>query len=113
MWGQEAERFAFGLFVLTIFLGASGRRSIVDVTSEEDRRALLADQPHWVILLATLAAEVNGIEALVRTPRQEVLPFHGHLPLTGRLDGRVGVAGAGDELVKLEGEEALLAGLRI
>ena len=59
-----------------------------------------------MVLLAALAAEVHGVEALVRVARKKLLTFDRDRALPGVLERREGVAGAGDELVQLEGEEA-------
>jgi hypothetical protein len=56
--------------------------------------------------VAALAAEVHRVEALVGIAGQELLPLDGDAPLARRLERRVGVARARDELVELEGEEA-------
>ena len=107
---QEAER-PLGPRLVRISAGLvrPGRWCIVDVTREEDRTLLLLHQPHRVILVATLATEVHGVEALVRVAGEELLTIDRHVAYARRLDRRVGVAGARDELVEFEREETPLA----
>ena len=92
--------------------GKSGMRP-VDVPREKNRCPVLPRQPHRVILVPALATEVHGVEALVRMARQKLLTIDGHLASAGRLDRRVSVPGARDELVELEREEAPLAPARV
>lgn len=108
---QEAEGLALGLLLvcLSVDLVLAGRRRVVDVTPEEEGRALLLHQSHRVVLVAALAAEVHRIQALVRVARKELLPTDRDLARPWRLDRCVDVTRSGDELVELEGEEALLA----
>ena len=112
---QEAEDLAIGPRLISIFLGLflPGRRRVVDVPREDTKFPVLPSQPHGVVLVPALATEVHRVEALVRMARQELLTIDGHLAGAGRLDRRVGVPGARDELVELEREEALLAPARV
>ena len=111
---QEAER-PLGPRIVRISVGfvLPGRWCVVDVAREEDRLSLLLHQPNRVILVAALAAKVHGVEALVRVAGEELLAIDRHRPRTRRLECRVGVAGAGDELVELEREEASLVRVRV
>ena len=111
---QEAERpLGPRLVRVSVGLVLPGRRRVVDFAREEDRLPLLPHQPDRVILVAALATEVHGVESLVRVVGEELLTVHRHLACARKLDGRIGVAGARDELVKLEREEAPLARVRI
>ena len=107
---QEAE-LPLGMRPVRVPVGLvpPGRRRVVDVAREEGGAPVLVHQPHRVVLVAALAAEVQGVQALVRVAGKEPLAVDRHLAHTGRLDRRIGVAGTRDELVELEREEALLA----
>ena len=107
---QEAE-LPFGMRsgrVLAGLVPPSGWR-VVDVAREEDGTPFLLHQPHRVILVAALTTEVHGVQALVRVAGEKLLAIDRHCARARRLDRRIGVAGARDELVELEGEEARLA----
>ena len=111
---QEAERpLGPRLVRVSVGLVLPGRWRVVDVAREEDRLPLLLHQPNRVILVTALATEVHGVQSLVRVVGEELLTVHRHLACARKLDGRIGVAGARDELVKLEREEAPLARIRV
>ena len=113
---QEAEDLLLGprLLSISLRLFLPRRRRVVDVPREKDGCPVVAPrQPDRVILVPAFAAEVHGVETLVRMARQELLAIDGYRAGAWRLDRRVGVPGAGDELVELEREEALLAAVRV
>ena len=62
-----------------------------------------------VVLLAAVTAEVHGIQALFVGARQVLLRVDRQRAQAGRVERGVGTAGAGNELVQLECEEAALA----
>ncbi|MCY4503960.1 MAG: hypothetical protein OXE57_20740 [Alphaproteobacteria bacterium] len=70
---------------------------------------LLADmlRPDGQVFLAAGAAEGEGEKRTIAVSGFELLSVQGEIPLVRRLEGRVGVPGAADELVQPEGEEAL------
>ena len=107
---QEAE-LPLGMRPGRVLAGLvlSGWWRVVDVAREEDGPPFLLRQPHRVVLVAALAAEVHGVQALVRMAGKKLLAVDRHRARARRLDRRIGVAGARDELVELEGEEARLA----
>ena len=90
-----------------------GRRRVVDVAREEHRPVLLLHEPHRVILLPALAAEVRGVEAFLRGVGKELLAVRRHPAVAGALDRRIGVPGSRDELMKLEREETPLTCARV
>ena len=107
---QEAE-LPLGMRLVRVPVGLvpPGGQRVVDVAREEDGAPFPLHQPHRVVLVAALATEVQGVQALVRVAGKKPLAVDRHRARTLRLDRRIGVAGARDELVELEREEALLA----
>ena len=110
MRGEEPELpLRMRLVRFTADLGLLGRRQIIDVAREECQPFFLLNQPHRMVLVTALATEMHGVQALVGVFREKLLAFNRHRALAGRFDGRVAVPGAGNELVKLEGEKAIVA----
>ena len=107
---QETE-LPLGMCPVRVLVGfvRPGRWRVVDVAREEDGTPFLLHQPHRVVLVATLATEVHGVQALVRVAGEKLLAIDRHFACARRLDRRIAVAGARDELVELEREEARLA----
>ena len=112
---EEAEALAVVVGDLVVVLArvvsvvrGSGP-GIVDVSREERALAPFALQTDRVVLVPALAAEVNGVEPLLRIGRKKLLALDGDGASRRRLEGGEGVAGARDELVELEDEEALRA----
>ena len=107
---QEAE-LPLGMCPVRVLVGLvpPGGWRVVDVAREEDGAPFLLHQPHRVVLVAALTAEVHGVQALVGVAGEKLLAIDRHRARARRLDRRIGVAGARDELVELEREEARLA----
>ena len=89
-----------------------GRRHIVDPAGHHGLAARFPHEADWVVLVTAFTAEVDRVEPSVASSRKELLAVHRDGPGGRRLDGGVGVARTGNELVELEGEEGPRTGAR-
>ena len=84
---QEAEQTLgarFGRVSIRFVLHGRGR--VVDVAGEKHRTFRPVHPPHRVVLVAACAAEVHGVEALVRLAGEELLTIDRHAAFAWGLD---------------------------
>ena len=116
MWNRGDEALGICLARLVGIVGASasggGRRDVVDPAGHHGLASRFPREADRVVFMTAVTAEVDRVKPSVASSRKELLAVHRDDPGCRRLDGGVGAARTGDELVELEGEEGPRTGVR-